>query len=250
MDYEFSINQGYLEKTKRALIWHTHGAFLVSLIAVLVVPASVSANMSTTPWIHEIIQNGQEVEITFSVFEDSSEERVLEHWNPNVDSDGIPFPDLSNAYTLERFGEDDNDWGVIFEDRIFSAQDADLVTDYTCQFNEIAPDIDCGPKNDGCIDCDDDDIAECRGFCAVAYRYTVVDSCPPPGNKYYRVNTPEAEIHMGEIMNDSFDRLGLAAASVSQSNASCIEEESSNCSVASAGSHSARCLFLILLMLL
>jgi hypothetical protein len=228
----------------------------LSLVAFLALPMTAEANMSTTPWIFEIVQNGQEVEITFSVFEDSSEERVLEDYSPgrpDIDSEGLLFPDLSNTYSLKRFGENDPDKGVVFADRLFLAQDADIVTEYTCQDNGILKDVACDPEfEDGCIDCDSDDIAGCHGFCAVAYRYTVIDSCPPPGPKYYRVSTPEVEVYLGEVHNDSNNGLGMASFSVAQSNTSCIEdetEETSDCSVAGVGIQSDRLMLLNFLLL-
>jgi hypothetical protein len=223
------------------------GFFLMSLSVVLVLPASVLANISTTPWIYEIIQNGQDVEITFSVFKDSSDDRVLEDWAPHIDPEsieGIPFPDLSNAYTLERSGQNDNE--VIFEDRIFFAEEADFVTEYTCQDNGTF--ASCGPVDEGCTDCDGDGIEECLTYCAVAYRYTFIDSCPPPGEKYYLVNTPETKEYMDDIIEDTFNSLGSASFTVHESNASC-SEDSSGCSVTGIGIYWAKSSLLIFLTL-
>lgn len=158
----------------------------------LLIAAPAAANISVTPWIYEVEQVGQDTEVTIAIFEDCSEEFII---------DDVPFPGLDQPYTLFRWGFEDQYPVYLFEDRVFTADEAVEVTPYQCQgpaeLNE-----ECATDPDWCVDCDEDGVPECYGFCAVAYRFTVVDGCVPPGGEqYYTITTPSVmgtEYHAGE----------------------------------------------------
>jgi hypothetical protein len=133
--------------------------------------------MSYTPWVHELNQVGQNVEVTVQVFEDSS---------TLLGEDQIPMPDLSSAYTLHGSGS------VLLSDHVFSPDDAFEITDFQCNVWNPWISEECS-SSELCEDCDDDGVAECDGFCAVAYRFLVVDECAEPGDAMYGIRTPETE---------------------------------------------------------
>ncbi|MDD5308369.1 MAG: hypothetical protein PHU25_13695 [Deltaproteobacteria bacterium] len=164
---------------------HNHRMTGTGLLALgaLLAPAAARANESYSPWVHELIQKGQDVEITVQVFEDASIELAQ----------GVPLPDLSSRYRLWR----DYDVGseTLFKDRVFTAEEAINVPSYGCQ---VPPDFDmseCEESPEVCVDCDSDAVPECPGFCAVAYQFLVADECVPPGEWYYWMSTPEADEH-------------------------------------------------------
>lgn len=80
------------------------------------------------------------------------------------------------------------------------------------------------------MDCDEDGEPECNGFCAVAYRFKVIDECVPPGDLYYNITTPSVE--GTEWM--AGEGLGHASTVVEDTGDSCLSG-SSDCSVAGAG---------------
>jgi hypothetical protein len=128
------------------------------IIVSIVAPTTVLANMSYTPWVHKMVQKGADVEITVQIFDETTA----------TNDEGDPLPGLDDAYTLGRLSVTES--GTVFEDRVFDPGEADEVTEYICHsWSEWYEDAASG----GC------DEATCNGFCGVAYRYKVMDHCPP-----------------------------------------------------------------------
>lgn len=186
---------------------------------------STAANMSYSPWVHELNQVGQDVEVTVQVFEDASIDLV---------EGEMPLPDLDSTYTLTRGGHQPGT--TLFEDRTFSAEEAFEVTDYGCQsfepgLDSVEPDF-CQNYPESCVDCDDDSEPECYGFCAVAYRFEVLDECVPPGSWYYAMSTPESEQH--GLFHEG-EGLGSTNTGVQDTGDSCLDDDDSGCSVSGVG---------------
>lgn len=201
----------------------------VAVVAVVVfavaAPRAASANMSYTPWVHELNQVGQDLEVTVQVFEDASIDLV---------EGEVPLPDLGSTYTLVRWGSKPGT--TLFEDRAFSAGEAFEVTEYGCQvwdptIDSAEPDF-CQNYPESCVDCDDDSEPECYGFCAVAYRFEVLDECVPPGEWYYSMNTPESEQH--GLFNEG-EGLGSTNTGVEDTGDPCLDDGDSGCSVSGVG---------------
>ena len=154
------------------------------------VPEHARANFSYSPWVHELIQKGGDMAVNVQIFDQVDEIATPE---------GTPVPDMSARYTLKRMTSDAS--VVLFENRVFDSSEADEVTPYMCHSwsNNVVgtadgSDAGCDDELEHCADCDKDGTPECNGFCAVAYRYTVVDHCPPadaPELYYWMFVEPE-----------------------------------------------------------
>jgi hypothetical protein len=168
---------------------------------------------------------------------------VFEESDFLLGADEIPMPDLDSAYTLTRRGNKGS-FATLLEDHVFAAENAFEVTEYDCHgwdgfghdpgFCEVYP--------EDCVDCDGDDVVECYGFCAVAYRFLVVDDCVPSGDVMYFIGTPETESVWYEN-----EGLGFTSTGVEDTGDSCLDDES-GCSVSRVGSRDlegALALFLI-----
>jgi hypothetical protein len=138
---------------------------MIASIVILALPNTAQANMSYTPWIHSMIQNGPEMEITVSIFDQTDA----------TNGDGEPIPGLEDEYTLG-LGSPEESYNV-FENRTFEPGEALEVTEKVCHSWD-SPDSITNGEN-----CDDDSTCG-YGFCAVAYRYEVTDHCPPFGEDF------------------------------------------------------------------
>ncbi len=145
-------------------------------VGFMTLAAITEANMSYTPWIHNMVQNGTDMEITVAIFEETEA----------TNEEGEPIPDLSDGYTLSCMSPEGG--GVVFEDRVFEPDEADEVTEKICHiwdywnyYYYVDPEQE--------IPCEDDSDCE-YGFCAVAYRYIVSHHCPPfESDMRYQVHT-------------------------------------------------------------
>jgi len=177
-----------------------------------------AANMSYTPWVHELNQVGQDVEVTVQVFEESD---VL------LGEDEIPMPGFDSQYTLVRWSAGSGDV-VLLEDHVFAPEDAFEVTEFECHTWNIWYDDGCSDPA-WCDDCDGDDVLECYGFCAVAYRFLVVDHCVPPGDAMYGIRTPECHSVWAEG-----EGLGFTNTGIEDTGDACLDDDS-GCSVSGVG---------------
>jgi hypothetical protein len=98
-------------------------AILYATLSFVLIPTTVLANFSYSQWIHEIIQNGADLEITVPVFDETTETNYL----------GQPLPGFEAAYTLDRWDRDSESTHIVFENRVFKPGEADEITEYTCQ---------------------------------------------------------------------------------------------------------------------
>lgn len=176
------------------------------VLIVLLASTAASANFAGTPWIHDLAQEGQDVRITIQVFEEASAELVHETFE---------FPGLETRYTVTRFGDGPQE--TVVDQRLFPAGDAIEVTPNVCHTDE-GSDAEC--------------TEPCAGFCAVAYRFEVVDECAPVGYQYYQVTIPA--IAADPTYAD--EGLGTAAITVTDyAGDSCFDDKTGICSVAAVG---------------
>ena len=201
--------------------------FTVSLPgAVLLLSQTGAANMSYSPWVHEIIQNGNDNEITVQIFGETT-------W---VNGGGEPLPGAEAKYTLTRMSTEGS--AEVFKDRQFDPAKAEEVTDFGCQRWELEesshPD-ECTDYPEYCEDCDGDGTPECPGFCGKAYRYTVTDHCPPDDNQLmYWMKTDPAY----DVVYESEEDLGFTAGAFSGTE-QCTDEQH-GCTVSGAVGRASR----------
>jgi hypothetical protein len=198
--------------------------------ALLLWSGTASANMSYSPWVHELIQNGPDIVVTVAVFNETEA----------VNPDGEPLPGLDSAYTLERWDEAGSE--IVFENRVFDPAEADATSGYACHTWD-GPEA--GPCDGSyeCADCDDDGVDECDGFCGVAYYYTVVDECPAPGSYglYYWMRTdPPYDLYA------EGEGLGFTTGGAEDVGAACQHPDGGGCSASLFGARPAAGLFLLL----
>ncbi|MCP4677068.1 MAG: hypothetical protein GY854_16445 [Deltaproteobacteria bacterium] len=151
------------------------------------------------------------MKVTINIFDESSAAVAYE----GTESE-IPFTSLGSAYTLIRMGQDGNT--KVFEDRVFTKEEAVGKSQYSCREWDFCT----SPA-----DCNDDGLSECYGFCAVAYRFEVVDKCVPPADTYYYVTTPELEAISDFPADEGF---GVHSAHIEDTGESC-----NACSVTAVG---------------
>jgi hypothetical protein len=203
---------------------------LCAFLALLLGSGAAAANMSYSPWVHELIQNGPDIVVTVAIF-DETEATNLE---------GDPLPGLNAAYTLERWDEEGS--AIVFEDRVFDPAEADATSGFTCHTWD-GPEA--GPCDGSyeCADCDDDGTGECDGFCGVAYYYTVVDECPAPGSYglYYWMRTdPPYDLYAED------EGLGFTTGGAEDVGAACQHPDEGGCSAGKTGNRPAAGLFAVL----
>ena len=151
---------------------------LVPLLALVAMEAR--ANDGVPPEIFELIQDGQDVVVTFGIVEPGGEPGIDSHFN------------------LKRSGPEGD--VLVFENEAFDPADGE-VRDPWCRiqdsWGENDSDTECATFPDYCEDCDGDDVPECpssspdfQAFCAAFLTYKVVDECVPPGLTEYVLATP------------------------------------------------------------
>jgi hypothetical protein len=144
---------------------------VVLLAGSLSVAASAAANDGQWPMIYELVQQGQDVEVTLSL------------WPP----EGSP---LEHCFSGDPW---DNTLYLVREDR--ATDERIVVLDdirLTVEFTPVghSPDFCDDPdpvfcaEND-CEDCDGDSVPECPELCCHEDLYVVVDECVPPGEYRY-----------------------------------------------------------------
>ena len=189
-----------------------------------------AANISYSPWVHEIIQNGSDNEITVQIFGETT-------W---VNGGGEALPGAEAKYNLKRVSASAS--ANIFKDRQFDPAEAEEVVPYGCQLwnPEFPNPEDGGEPADDCDDCDDcdgDGTKECRGFCGTAYRYTVVDSCPPKDDEmmYWMETSPAYNVVYG-----GEEGLGFTTATFSGDPECAFRKSDAGCGIVGTGADTAR----------
>lgn len=205
------------------------GCCIGALAAVLLWSGAATANMSYSPWVHELIQEGADMVVTVAIFEETDA----------TNDQGEPLPGLDTAYTLKRWDSEGTE--ILFEDRVFDPANAESVSGYTCQVWDGPEAGPCDGAFD-CVDCDDDGIEECDGFCGVAYYYTVVDECPPIGTElYYWMFTDPPYDRYAEN-----EGLGFTTGGAEDVGAACQHPDDGGCSASRAGARPSAGLLLLL----
>jgi len=143
---------------------------LIVVASLVSLPWTASANDGTPPWIFELVQQGDGVEITLAIVSNGE-------------------PGMADSYTLTRTGPEGN--ATVVEDRVFTADDAEL-TQGECRGGGSG-DVVCTTQPEECIDCNDDGTPECddpdgENWCDTVNYIHIVDGCVPPGQAEYRLH--------------------------------------------------------------
>ncbi len=133
-------------------------ATLVSFAATLFASSPAIANMCWGASLYDAYQDGDGVELRFSLFADGA-------------------PGIEDAFTLKRNGM------KLFADKVFSPDDADSSGSECWWWN--VDEAYCADNEAECTDCDGDGEPECLGSCSTAYHFTQEDSCVSPGHVRY-----------------------------------------------------------------
>jgi hypothetical protein len=147
-------------------------AVVVVVAALLLLARGASADAGGPYWVHQLIQDGQDVVIE------------LEYWDKYGDP---PF-----EHELVRYPANESETGPDFDAAVhvdtltLTPDDATAIDGPSCE-GEIPPPC------DWCIDCDGDGEPECpeEAFCLMYYSFTVVDECVPPERWYYYTGVDE-----------------------------------------------------------
>lgn len=173
-------------------------ATVMIALAFTLAAGGVQADGGPYPYITGLVQSGQDVHLTYVVVGD----------------------DTSHGHDLERRRRNSEHYIVVFEDRVFHAEnaessftecwsgwsecpeeeeddtdpetDTDTGTDpETDTDTETDPETDtdtgeplstCEQYPECCDDCDGDGTLECEGHCVTFYEHPVTDECVPPGD--------------------------------------------------------------------
>jgi len=139
---------------------------IMAFAASFALARSAGADGGATFWVHQLVQNGQSVEI---------ELEYLDKYG------GPPFThELSRYRGLHGANNWDFDEEVYVGTFTLTADDATEIDGPSCE-GEVPPPC------DWCIDCDGDGEPECpeEAFCVTYYSFTLVDECVPPDTWYY-----------------------------------------------------------------
>lgn len=140
---------------------HSLLRFSPLLLALGAVSPPASANDGTPPRIQDLVQRGQDVDITLSIVDEGE-------------------PDLSVPYTVTRTGSDGEEADVV-DGQTFSTGEADSNGGPDCRWWEGEDPAFCTADPGACVDCDGDGTPECYGWCETAWYFVVTDACVPPG---------------------------------------------------------------------
>jgi len=171
-----------------------------AVLAVLLGAARADANGLEPPWINELVQDGQNVEIT------------INHTYLDVGYEG-PGPG-EEELTLVRYSEDDGSLRIVFERELFTRETAGVQCgDWTCV---EADEEGCSEAPETCFDCDEDESVECPdGIPCVSNgcRSVEVDDCVAPGAHTYALFS----WYDGEYIDcDWADRVDIVVTNVGQ----------------------------------
>lgn len=183
---------------------------LLSLALVVAAPLAAQANMMHSPWLPQLEQSGQDVVVTVAIFAEASADEMCEvEATPGIDS----------VYTLVRtYPYDGGEDEVVFEDRVFSADEADGTE--ICHSCGWSPSETCDEEPDLCVDCDGDSVPECPGFCLPAYVFHVNDECVPPSTELV---DPASVFY--EIYEEDLGHLGTNGLNVEDTGDECLDSD-------------------------
>lgn len=192
----------------------------ISCIAATLIAIAAStarANDGVPPEIFELVQEGQDVVVTFGIVEPGGE------------------PGIGSAFDLTRSGPEGE--VAVFANESFDPADGEA-RDPWCRIQDWSGEVDetefCAANPADCEDCDGDGTAECPtesidfiAFCAAYLTYEVVDECVPAGATEY-------ELKGTDTVSDYLD--AEASIAVADSGEACEPAGSSvDCSVSGVG---------------
>ena len=152
---------------------------LLALTAVLLSPDLAQANDGTPPWIHEAIQEGQDVRLVVGVVDNGE-------------------PGWGDAIDVFRDGK------VIFDDERFHGSDA-LSQEKGCRGWDTGDY--CEDEENFCEDCDEDGTPECAGWCETTGTFELVDKCVPAGEHTWSIGWWESDPLFGaEVLEVTRER--------------------------------------------
>jgi len=151
-----------MNKTEYLLIFATIIVFM---------PLIASANDGTPPWIYDLTQENQDVQVTLAIVQEGE-------------------PGLEQSYTLLRAQGSSSK--AVFSDHIFGIEES-FDMEVSCRWWQGEDPQHCIDYPEECIDCDGDETPECYGWCDHAFLFNVLDSCVPPGSTHYTLCTDDNE---------------------------------------------------------
>ncbi|MCK9463319.1 MAG: hypothetical protein M0R80_27175 [Proteobacteria bacterium] len=211
--------------------FHLVPCIFIPMLALAASPAR--ANDGSPPEIFELIQEGQDVVVTFG---------ILDPWGE---------PSIDRPFTLTRSGPEGD--AVVFESRTFDRAEA-AIRDPHCRFIDddgiSDPDEECAAAPASCEDCDEDGVPECPtaldsfdAVCVAYLTYDAVDACVPPGPTDYLLRESDGDY------SDYFDAEGsLEVVDSGEECEAAGEGDGSGCSVSGVGGGGAPPLSLSLFM--
>lgn len=141
-------------------------------LLLLALPTAARANDGTPPWIQDVVQEGQDVDLTLAIVDRGE-------------------PGLSSTFQVIRT-ERDGEETVVMDDHVFATSEASSSADPTCRWWDDENPADCEDEAVGCDDCDHDGTPECDGWCQTAWYFVVTDTCVPTGDTSWTLATVEA----------------------------------------------------------
>jgi len=202
-----------------------HSLLTLSLPAVLLVLSAspARANDGQPPEIFELIQQGQDVTVTFGILDPFGE------------------PDIDQEFDLIRSGPEGS--VKVLDAQVLDPADGEM-GELHCHNHDFEDETTfCQENPADCEDCDGDSVAECPTVapsliaCAGYLTFEVVDECVPPGETTYILQTPD---------NDSQYMRGEGSRTVEESGEECSGEDgdetddgAAGCSVTGVGGRDA-----------
>jgi hypothetical protein len=140
---------------------------------------SASANDGTPSWIHALVQDGSDIEVTLAIVQGGE-------------------PGLSDEFTVTRDGPEGT--AIVTEDEEFQLGD-EVGSEGRCRGSV---DLEyCAEHQDECLDCDEDGVLECNtwgdGWCDTILYFELTDWCVPPGDTEYRLTADGWEWYDDEL---------------------------------------------------
>ncbi|HUT79437.1 MAG TPA: hypothetical protein VM285_17200 [Polyangia bacterium] len=140
---------------------------MAGVVVLLVGLGSAWANDGTPSWVHELMQDGSNVEVTLAIVENGE-------------------PGLPDAFTVTRDGPEGT--ATVVEDEEFQLGD-EMGSEGQCR-GSVDPEY-CVDHAEECLDCDEDGVLECNtygdGWCDTILFFELTDWCVPPGETTYRL---------------------------------------------------------------
>ena len=138
-----------------------------SILILLLFPVYSFAAGGTAPWFQSVMQQGEDVKVTFALGTEGE-------------------PGVGSNFTLERVSPDYTLF--VFQDLLIELDDAIASSGIVCTWGDPEiPNWYCNTHPGECVDCDGDLDPECYGVCEEVLYFQFMDLCVPPGLTTYNL---------------------------------------------------------------